>query len=66
MRTGVLGVTHRSMTPSASSSFSRSESIRSLRPGIACFTSLNRVSPVSIARTIAPVQRLPMSSIARL
>ena len=48
MRTGVSAKTQRSTMPSASSSFSRSESMRSLRPGTASVRSLNRVTPPSM------------------
>jgi hypothetical protein len=64
MRTGISGMTVRMTMPSLSSSFSRSERRRSLRPGTIAVISLNRVVPESMARRIAPVHRLPMSSTA--
>ncbi len=39
--------------------------VEALRPGIIAVRSLKRHTPPSIARTIAPVQRRPMSSTAR-
>ena len=56
--------TMRSTMFAASSSFRRSESRRSLRPGTAWMMSVNRVAPMSIALRIAPVQRRPISSTA--
>jgi hypothetical protein len=60
----VDGTTVRSTMPSSSSSLSRSDKSLSLSPGTAARISLNRPVPASIERTIAPVHRRPMISIA--
>ncbi len=56
--------TSRSTRPSSSSSRSRCESSRSERPGTALPSSPKRIGRSVRAQTIAPVQRLPISSIA--
>ena len=63
-RTGVSGTTVRSTIPSSSSSRSRSLSIRSVMSGTAARSVANRQRERSSRKTIAPVQRRPISSIA--
>src|SRR4051794_7673978 len=63
-RGGLPSSTRRSTIPSASSSFSRSDNSRSDRSGTHSLISEKRAGPSSSTATIAPVQRLPTSSIA--
>ena len=64
-RTGVSGITVRSTIPSSSSSCSRSLSMRSVISGIASRSTAKRHRDFSSTKMIAPVQRRPMSSLAR-
>ena len=62
--TGEAGMTWRWMSPASSSSRSRRVSITSLMAGMAALMPAKQREPVTIARSTAPDQRAPISSIA--